>query len=92
MRFAPITVSVSATDEFRPAAATKTCPQCAEEVKTAAVVCRFCGHQFDDHPEEPAFAPGWFMRAHREEKARTRAHRRAPLTAGQLIAILVYSA
>ena len=29
-------------------AETKTCPQCAEEVKTAAVVCRFCGHRFDD--------------------------------------------
>ena len=24
----------------------KTCPQCAEQVKAAAVVCRFCGHSF----------------------------------------------
>ena len=26
--------------------ATKTCPMCAETVKEAALVCRFCGHNF----------------------------------------------
>ena len=26
--------------------ANKVCPECAEEVKFAAVKCRFCGHQF----------------------------------------------
>jgi hypothetical protein len=26
---------------------TKTCPRCAEEVKPAAVVCRFCGYNFE---------------------------------------------
>lgn len=32
----------------------KECPQCAETVKGAAKVCRFCGHQFDnDPPQEP---------------------------------------
>ena len=25
----------------------KTCPQCAENVKVAAKVCRFCGHMFE---------------------------------------------
>lgn len=29
-------------------AETKVCPQCAESVKAAAVVCRYCGHRFDD--------------------------------------------
>jgi hypothetical protein len=27
--------------------ALKTCPDCAEEVKEAANVCRFCGYRFD---------------------------------------------
>lgn len=27
--------------------AEKACPMCAEKVKSAALVCRFCGHRFD---------------------------------------------
>ncbi|MGD0714680.1 MAG: zinc ribbon domain-containing protein [Gaiellaceae bacterium] len=30
------------------APANKTCPDCAETVKAAARVCRFCGHRFDE--------------------------------------------
>jgi hypothetical protein len=29
----------------------KTCPQCAEQVKVAAKVCRYCGHKFESEPE-----------------------------------------
>lgn len=31
-------------------AAEKVCPQCAEAVKGAARVCRYCGHRFDGEP------------------------------------------
>ncbi len=43
--------TLTVTYEYRgtapPAAAEKTCPKCAETVKAAAAVCRFCGHQFE---------------------------------------------
>lgn len=34
--------------ELAAAASRKTCPDCAETVQSAARVCRYCGHQFDD--------------------------------------------
>jgi hypothetical protein len=37
-------VAASPTDD------TKTCPQCAEQVKAAALVCRFCRYEFGPAP------------------------------------------
>lgn len=36
---------------------TKTCPMCAEDVKLAAVVCRFCGHSFEAGSSEQTVPP-----------------------------------
>ena len=33
---------------------TKVCPACAETVKAAAKVCRYCSHSFDEPEEGPA--------------------------------------
>jgi hypothetical protein len=43
----------------------KTCPRCAEDVKHAALVCRYCGHEFGDQmpvagfgDQTPVASPG----------------------------------
>ena len=34
-------------DPAYPTGSEKTCPMCAEKVKSAAKICRFCGHSFE---------------------------------------------
>jgi hypothetical protein len=38
---------------------TKTCPQCAETIKAAAKICRFCNHEFSAErtPDPPEWTP-----------------------------------
>jgi hypothetical protein len=38
----------------------KTCPECAEDVREAALVCRFCGHRFAP-PGPPPVDPAVFL-------------------------------
>ncbi len=44
----------AATQGIAPSGATasvmKVCPRCAEEIKVAALICRFCQHEFDSNP------------------------------------------
>lgn len=45
-----LTVSYKQTDKL------KTCPKCAEEVKEAATVCRYCDYNFQSSASIPAHA------------------------------------
>jgi ribosomal protein L40E len=36
----------------------KVCPKCAERVRKAATVCRFCGYEFVDGARDEATSPG----------------------------------
>ena len=56
----------------------KTCPKCAEQIKAAAQVCRFCGHQFS--PETFLAREAAVREAAQEKAAKAKAIRDQTLT------------
>jgi len=58
----------------------KTCPECAEEVREAARLCRFCGHRFVD---------GERRETGRRDAASTRRRVRWAVAAGALAALVL---
>jgi len=50
-------MSDSSRDIDRDAGDLKTCPMCAEEVKAAALICRYCGHRFDQPKKSAPLRP-----------------------------------
>jgi hypothetical protein len=66
-RLTPIAVQVSQPDTSFQPAGIKTCPRCAETVKAAALVCRFCGHEFEASPAGPSTQTALIYRGVRYE-------------------------
>lgn len=40
-----------AYEDIKPQKSEKTCPMCAETIKYAAIICRYCGHKFVENKE-----------------------------------------
>ena len=43
---------------------TKKCPYCAEEIRTEAIKCRYCGSSFAESPLSNAITQSWYRSRH----------------------------
>lgn len=69
----------------QPSRGVKTCPECAEEVKEPARVCRFCGYRFEQTPAESA-APAPIV-AEAPVEGKRRRWRKALAVGGALLVV-----